>query len=147
VLYFIQGLAMGAAMPSATAAVMDVLPRERAGAGSALTNTSRQVAVALGTAVLGSVLAQGYRSHMGPALAQLPASARDAAAASISATQGVAAHLGAAGHFLLAPASVSYVDAMRIATLIAAIVILAGAAVIIRWMPGRPKVNMEEIIE
>jgi EmrB/QacA subfamily drug resistance transporter len=147
VLYFIQGLAMGAAMPSATSAIMDVLPRERAGAGSALTNTSRQVAVALGTAVLGSVLAQAYRSHMGPTLARLPVPARDAAAASITATQGVAARLGAAGQFLLGPAQVAYVDAMRIATVIAAIVILVGAAVIIRWMPGRPKVNMEEVIE
>jgi EmrB/QacA subfamily drug resistance transporter len=147
VLYFVQGMAMGSAMPAATAAIMDVLPRERAGAGSALTNTSRQVAVALGTAVLGSVLAQAYRSHMSPTLAHLPAAARDAAAQSISATQGVAAHLGAAGQFLLAPAGVSYVDAMRVTTVIAAVVIVAGAGVVVRWMPGKPKVNMDEIIE
>jgi EmrB/QacA subfamily drug resistance transporter len=147
VLYFLQGMAMGSAMPAATAAIMDVLPRERAGAGSALTNTSRQVAVALGTAVLGSVLAQAYRSHMTPTLAHLPAASRDIAAQSISATQGVAAHLGAAGRFLLAPAGVSYVDAMRITTVIAAAVILAGAAVVVRWMPGKPKVSMDEIIE
>ncbi len=146
-LYFLQGIAMGAAMPSATTAIMDVLPRERAGAGSALTNTSRQVAVALGTAVLGSVLAQAYRSHMGPTLAQLPAAARGAAAQSITATQGVAQDLGAAGRFLLAPAGTAYVDAMRITTVIAAIVVIAGAAVVIRWMPGKPKINMEEIVE
>jgi EmrB/QacA subfamily drug resistance transporter len=145
-LYFLQGIAMGSAMPAATSAIMDVLPRERAGAGSALTNTSRQVAVALGTAVLGSVLAQAYRSHMGPTLAQLPAAAREAAGQSINATQAVAQHLGAAGQFLLAPAGTSYVDAMRITTVIAAAVILAGAAVIVRWMPGKPKVNMDEII-
>jgi MFS family permease len=146
VLYFLQGVAMGAAMPAATSAIMDVLPRERAGAGSALTNTSRQVAVALGTAVLGSVLAQAYRSHMSPTLAHLPAAARDVAGQSINATQAVAQHLGAAGQFLLAPAGTSYVDAMRITTVIAAVVILAGAAVVVRWMPGKPKVNMDEII-
>ncbi len=111
VLYFLQGMAMGAAMPA-----------------------------------LGSVLAQAYRSHMSPTLAHLPAASRDVAAQSISATQGVAAHLGAAGRFLLAPAGVSYVDAMRITTVIAAVVIVAGAAVVIRWMPGKPKVNMDEII-
>jgi EmrB/QacA subfamily drug resistance transporter len=148
VLFFIQGTAMGVAMPSATSAVMDVLPRERAGAGSALTNTSRQVAVALGTAVLGSILAQAYRSHLSPALAHVPAAARDAAGQSITATQAVAQHLGAAGHLLLGPANVSYVDAMRITTIVGALVSLGGALVVLRWMPGKPKpvVNMDEII-
>jgi EmrB/QacA subfamily drug resistance transporter len=148
VLFFIQGTAMGVAMPSATSAVMDVLPRERAGAGSALTNTSRQVAVALGTAVLGSILAQTYRSHLSPTLTHLPQAARDAAGQSITATQAVAQHLGVAGHFLLGPANVSYVDAMRITTIIGALVSLGGALVVLRWMPGKPKpvVNMDEII-
>ena len=148
VLFFIQGTAMGVAMPSATSAVMDVLPRERAGAGSALTNTARQVAVALGTAVLGSILAQAYRSHLSPTLTQLPGAARDAAGQSITATQAVAHHLGVAGHFLLAPANVSYVDAMRITTVVGAIVSLGGALVVLRWMPGKPKpvLNMDEIV-
>ena len=75
VLFAFQGAGTGVAMPAATAAVMDVLPRERAGAGSALTNTARQVAVALGVAVLGSILAQSYRSSLSPELAHLPASA------------------------------------------------------------------------
>ena len=75
VLFAIQGAAMGAAMPAATAAVMDVLPRERAGAGSALTNTARQVAVALSVAVLGSILAEFYRNSLSPSLAHLPAAA------------------------------------------------------------------------
>src|SRR6202020_1822162 len=67
-LFFIQGSGIGVAMPAATSAVMDVLPRERAGAGSALTNTARQVGGALGVAVLGSILAEAYRSRLQPAL-------------------------------------------------------------------------------
>ena len=35
---------------------------------------------------------------------------------------------------------------MRITTVIAAAVILVGAVVIVRWMPGKPKVNMDEVI-
>ena len=76
VLFGIQGAAIGLSMPAATAAVMDVLPRERAGAGSALTNTARQVAVALSVAVLGSILAEFYRNALSPTLAGLPAAAR-----------------------------------------------------------------------
>src|ERR1700724_2034464 len=83
VLFAIQGAAIGVAMPAATAAVMDVVPRERAGAGSALTNVSRQGAVALSVAILGSILAQFYRTALSPSLAGLPASARSAASSSI----------------------------------------------------------------
>ena len=72
VLYFIQGAGLGVAVPAATASVMQALPRERAGAGSALTNTARQVAVALSVAVLGSILAQAYRSSLTPTLSRLP---------------------------------------------------------------------------
>ncbi|MBO0786378.1 MAG: MFS transporter, partial [Actinobacteria bacterium] len=61
VTFFLQGAGMGLVMPPATESVMSVVPRERAGSGSALTNTARQVAGALGVAVLGSILAQAYR--------------------------------------------------------------------------------------
>jgi hypothetical protein len=126
-------------MPAATSAVMDVLPRERAGAGSALTNTARQVGVALGTAVLGSILAQAYHSALSPTLNHLPATARGAAGGSIEATQAVAARLGSAGHFLLGPANDAFVSAMHVTTLVAAAISLAGALVVLRWMPGRPR--------
>ena len=124
-------------MPAATSAIMDVLPRERAGAGSVLTNTARQVGVALGVAVLGSILAQSYHRTLSPALASLPATARDAAGGSIAGTQAVAAQLGSAGRFLLGPANDAFVSAMHVTTIVAAVISLAGAIVVLRWMPGR----------
>ena len=139
VLFGIQGAAIGVSMPAATAAVMDVLPRERAGAGSALTNTARQVAVALSVAILGSVLAVFYRNSLSPSLTGLPAAARAAASSSITATQAVAQQLGTAGQSLLAPANEAYVDAMHVTTLIAALLALAGGFVVLRWMPGKPR--------
>jgi EmrB/QacA subfamily drug resistance transporter len=146
VLYGIQGAGIGAAVPTATNSVMEVLPRERAGAGSALTNTARQVAVALGVAVLGSILAQSYRSTMSPALAALPAAARNAAGQSISATQAVAQQFGAAGHALLAPANSAFVDAMHVTTLSAAALAILGGLVLTRWLPGRSRPNIEELV-
>jgi len=139
VLFGIQGAAIGLSMPAATAAVMDVLPRERAGAGSALTNTARQVAVALSVAVLGSILAEFYRNALSPTLAGLPAAAREAASASITGTQAVAQQLGSAGRSLLVPANDAFVHAMHITTLVAAVLALAGGFVVLRWMPGRPR--------
>ncbi len=138
VLFFVQGAGMGSVMPPATDAVMSVIPRERAGSASALTNTARQVSGALGVAVLGSILAQAYRAWLSPHLTVLPAAARDAAAGSITGTQAVAARLGPGGHLLASAGDAAFVHAMHITTLISALITLLGAIVVVVWMPGRP---------
>jgi EmrB/QacA subfamily drug resistance transporter len=147
VLFFIQGAGLGIAIPAATSTVMEALPRERAGAGSALTNTARQVAVALSVAVLGSILSQAYRNSLSPTLNALPAATRGAAGSSITATQAVAAQLGHAGDFLLAPSASAFVDAMRVTTAIAAALAVVGGFAVMRWLPGRKRPNIKEIEE
>jgi hypothetical protein len=124
-------------MPPATEAVMSVVPRERAGSGSALTNTARQVAGALGVAVLGSILAQFYRGQLSPHLSALPVSAQNAATGSITATDTVAAKLGHAGLRLDQFADTAFVHAMHVTTAISAVITLIGALVVLIWMPGR----------
>ncbi|MBE7187475.1 MFS transporter [Jatrophihabitans endophyticus] len=59
------GGGMGLTMSPATNAIMGAVPREKAGAGSAVNNTVRQVAGALGVAVLGSIVAVSFRAHLG----------------------------------------------------------------------------------
>ena len=54
---------MANVMPPATESIMSSLPREKAGVGSAVSNTVRQVGGALGVAVLGSVLSAVYRGR------------------------------------------------------------------------------------
>jgi hypothetical protein len=136
-IFFIQGAGMGSVMPPATEAVMSVVPRERAGSGSALTNTTRQVAGALGVAVLGSIIAQLYRDQLSPHLTALPAAARSAATGSITATQTVASHLGSAGARLDGFANTAFVHSMHVTTAISAVITLAGALVVLARMPGR----------
>jgi predicted MFS family arabinose efflux permease len=137
VIFFIQGAGMGSVMPPATEAVMSVVPRERAGSGSALTNTARQVAGALGVAVLGSILAQVYRGQLSSHLTAVPAATRTAATGSITATQAVAARLGGAGARLDSYANTAFVHAMHVTSLISAVITLLGALVVLAWMPGR----------
>jgi EmrB/QacA subfamily drug resistance transporter len=138
VIFFAQGAGMGSVMTPATEAVMSVVPRSRSGAGSAITNTSRQVAVALGVAVLGSVLAQAYRGQLAPQLGALSPGARSAATASIAQTQAIARQLGPAGHGLLTAADAAFVHAMHVTSLISVIIAVLGAVAIAAWMPGRP---------
>ncbi len=59
------GFGMGLTMSPATNAIMSAVPREKAGAGSAVNNTVRQVAGALGVAILGSVLVVVFRNDLG----------------------------------------------------------------------------------
>jgi Na+/melibiose symporter-like transporter len=136
--FLIQGAGMGMVMPVATEGVMSVVPRDRGGAGSAITNTSRQVAVALGVAVLGSIVAQDYRTRLTPYLSVLPRAARATATQSIAQTQAVAVGLGHAGTRLLTAASVSFVHAMHLASLISVVIAVLGAMATLAWMPGRP---------
>jgi hypothetical protein len=97
-------------------------------------------------AVLGSILANAYHASLSPTLSTLPAAARNAAGGSITATQAVAAQLGHSGQFLLAPANLAFVDAMRITTAIAAAIAIIGGFAVLRWMPGRPRPNIEELV-
>jgi DHA2 family multidrug resistance protein-like MFS transporter len=138
VTFFVQGAGMAMVMPPATTVVMSVLPREQAGSGSAINNIARQVAVALGVAVLGSLVSSIYRTGMRPHLTTLPAGLRDTAGEAIGATAGVAERLGPSGQPILAPAHVSFVHAMHVTSVISAAVALLGALVVLRWMPGRP---------
>lgn len=63
---------MGLTMAPATESIMGSLPREKAGVGSAMNDTTRQVGGALGVAVIGSVLASSYRPKVTHALASSP---------------------------------------------------------------------------
>ena len=93
VAFFIFGLGMGNVIAPASTVMQNVLPLDRAGAGSAVQNTVRQVGGALGVAIIGTVLATQYASRVDGAIGQLPPqipdAARDAARESIVATDAV----------------------------------------------------------
>ncbi len=88
-------------------------------------------------AVLGSIVAQVYRSQLSPHAALLPAAARSAASGSITATQAVASRFGPAGLRLDGFADTAFVHAMHVTSVISAAITLAGALVVLAWMPGR----------
>ncbi|WP_335931913.1 MFS transporter [Streptomyces sp. PTD5-9] len=137
VLFFVQGTGMAHVMTPVTVSVMQSLPREKAGSGSAVNNTFRQVGGALGIAVLGSVLSTVYRGGVDGHLDALPAGAREAAGESIEATLGVAERLGPAGAPLVRAAHDAFLDAMHVTAVCSAGVALVGALVVALFLPGR----------
>jgi EmrB/QacA subfamily drug resistance transporter len=57
ILFVVCGIGQGFAIVPAPAAVLQTVPRERSGVGSAVVSTARQVGTALGFAVLGTIVA------------------------------------------------------------------------------------------
>ncbi|WP_326765243.1 MFS transporter [Streptomyces sp. NBC_01591] len=137
-LFFVQGTGMAHVMTPVTVSVMQALPREKAGSGSAVNNTFRQVGGALGVAVLGSVLSTVYRGSIEGHLGAVPAGARQAAGESIEATLGIADKLGPAGAPLIASANDAFLRAMHVTAIGSATIALVGALVVALFLPGKP---------
>jgi EmrB/QacA subfamily drug resistance transporter len=114
----IASAGIGLAMAPATESVMNSLPRQLAGIGSAVNDTARNLGSVLGVAVAGSVTASVYASHMTAA----------GASGSIGAAAGIAAHAGGVqGAALLHTASAAFISGADRSVLIAAILMSAGA--------------------
>jgi DHA2 family multidrug resistance protein-like MFS transporter len=124
------GLGVGTAMTSAMDAVLGALPKAEAGAGSGVTNTVRQVAGALGVAILGSVLSSSYRDGLDAAMLQkMSAQSASTVRGSIVGATQIAHQLGAAGPALNQMAGVSYTHAMSVLLVVCAAVGIAAAIV------------------
>jgi hypothetical protein len=115
---------------------MTSLPLGKAGVGSAVNDTTRELGGALGVAVLGSLVASHYASSIGD-VPGFAGAAADVARRSLGAALQVAGAAGAQGPELAAAARSAYVDAMSQAYAVAAGVAVAAAVMVARFMPRR----------
>lgn len=121
-----------------TESIMGSLPAAKAGVGSAVNDTVREVGGALGVAVLGSVLASQYTGAIAPTTTALPADAAHVAGDSLGGAVVVAQQVGgSAGAAILEAAQAAYLDGFGLALTIAAVVAAAGAAIAAIWLPAR----------
>ena len=142
---------MGCVMAPATESIMGSLPREKAGVGSAMNDTTRQMGGALGVAVIGSLLAAIYRpgvqSNM--SAAGIPQSLIDTAKESVGGavfnaanTPGISPETAAQIHQI---AVQQYVDGIHIAMKIGAAIVLLAAFVAFKWLPARAEDVRSEV--
>jgi EmrB/QacA subfamily drug resistance transporter len=138
----ILGTGMALAMTPATESIMGSLPLAKAGVGSAMNDTTRQIGGALGVAILGSVFASTYTATLGPWLGGLPANAATAAQSSVGAAIEIGNQVGgAAGIALVTAAKSSFIHAMDRGLAVGAVVALVGAVVSLVWLPKRALVD------
>jgi MFS family permease len=125
------GLGAGIAMPAATELIMSTLPPARAGVGSAVNDTVREVGGALGVAVIGSVAASTYASNLNGQIDHLPEDVRAVVSDNIGAALTVSGHLGADGTHLADAARDAFVTSMTSSLWVG--VALAAVATVIAW--------------
>lgn len=146
----VAGTGMALAMAPATDSIMGSLPPAKAGVGSAMNDTTREIGGALGVAILGSVMNSGYRSSItsNPSygtLQQASAEAADAVRDSVGGAAQVAAQLpGDLATQLTAAANSAFVDALDNTVLVGVVFALAGALVALLFLPARPRPAVAE---
>jgi hypothetical protein len=119
---------MASTMTPLTTLIMSSVPLGKAGVGSAMNDTTRELGGALGVAVLGSVVTSQYTSSLAPALTGLPAQARSVADSGLAGALGVASRLpGPAGEALASAAKQSFVDGLSMAAIVATVVVILAA--------------------
>jgi MFS family permease len=133
---------MALTMAPSTDAIMGSLPLAKAGVGSAVNDTTRQVGGAVGVAVVGSVFTSVYAAHLADGVRgdPIPPPALDTAQEGIGNAFAVAARLGGkAGADLVATAKAAFVDAFHVGLYVGAGVALLGAIAVLIWMPARAR--------
>ena len=140
------GMAMTTA--PATGAVMESMPLSKAGVGSAVNDTSREVGGALGVAVLGSILSSGYRSALDLDLSAAPpeaaAAVREGVGSALAVAQQAPANIGPQ---IADAARTAFTDAMAPVFWFGAAVVLITAGLVLKVMPSRGDVVTHEVGE
>jgi EmrB/QacA subfamily drug resistance transporter len=141
---FFMGGGLGLVNAPATESIMGSLPPDKAGVGSAVNDTARELGGTLGVAIVGSLFASTYASKLGSLLAgsAVPPAAVAAAKDSVGAGAEVARRAGeqagpAAGKFVQDAVNIAFIDGFHLGCWVAAGVVLAGAFAAMRWLPSR----------
>ena len=140
---------LGLTTGPATEAIMGALPPGKAGAGSAVNDTTREVGGTLGVAIVGSVLNSAYGSHVVSGLTALGASASVAhlAGQSVAAGANVAAHFPAPLRDAAQSAVQSaFMTGLHRGSLVAAGTTLAAALMALAFVPARAVTGSEPLI-
>ena len=134
---FLFGIGGANTMAPATDAVMAALPDSHAGVGSAINDTVRQVGGALGVGIFGSILNSLYTSNITSAVVDLSPDGSALARNSIGRALQAASSLNEAGsEALLNAANTAYVNAAGAVYIVTAVIAVAGAVVVARFMPA-----------
>ena len=145
--FALLGAGMSITAAPATSEIMTSVPLSKAGVGSAINDTTRELGGALGIALLGSVATSAYRSAIELDGVSLPAAAREGAGESIGAASAIAEQVPG-GAAVAAQAASAFTDAFTLTNAVAVGIALAAAAAVLAFSPRRPSAPaLDEAVE
>jgi Na+/melibiose symporter-like transporter len=144
--FCLNSLGMGFVMAPATESVMGSLPRDKAGVGAAMNDTTRQVGGALGVAVIGSIVSATYVKGITSAGARAGLGGKGLSEArdSLGGALGAAQQLGSGAGTFVADAKDAFVHALSYGLRFSALAMLIAAAVAYRFLPARAHDHVDD---
>jgi len=127
-------------MPPATESIMGSLPPAKAGVGSAVNDTTRELGGALGIAVMGSVTSSIYGpdvrevAERGGAPADVVETVSDQVGAAVEVARGLG---GEPGRILSDTATRAFADGQSVAFIVGAVALAVGAVLVYLFLPAR----------
>jgi EmrB/QacA subfamily drug resistance transporter len=140
----VYGLGLGLTSAPATESIMGAISRAKAGVGSAVNDSTRLIGGTLGVAVIGSVYASIYGSHLTASMpAAVPGQVAVIAHQSIGAAYAAAGKIAALGHPALGQAlhlaaTNAFLRGLTIGALVAGGVAALGALLAVLFLPAQP---------
>ena len=141
-------LAMGMAltMTPLTTLIMSSVPLGKAGVGSAMNDTTRELGGALGVAVLGSLVTSRYSSKLAPMIEPMPEQARALVDSGLSGALYVSERVGGSiGEAISTAARQAFVDGIGVAAFVGALVVVSAAVLAWFLLPASHELPTEEI--
>jgi EmrB/QacA subfamily drug resistance transporter len=141
------GGGLGLTTAPATESIMGSLSADKAGVGSAVNDTTRELGGTLGVAIVGSVFASIYSSRLGSdsTVSALPAEVRDTMERSMAAAQEVVGRLPqAVMPDVRVAVDTAFLDGMQVGSLVSAAIALAAAGVVAGLLPARARHSAPE---
>jgi DHA2 family multidrug resistance protein-like MFS transporter len=124
------GMAISAA--PATGSIMSAVPLAKAGVGSAMNDTTREVGGALGIAVFGSIVNSLYRSNLDLGGLDLPASAAAEIKDSVGGAANAVSQTGVEGGAVIERAASAFTHAFDQMAVISVAISVAAAVIVLR---------------
>lgn len=142
---------LGLVMAPATDSIMGSVPEHKAGIGSAMNDTTREIGGALGVAILGTLLNNVYIEKVGTLASRLPGLPAEALEAIKDSVQG--AHFVAADPnmpsevslTILDVANNAFVNGMTDAMFIGSLIMLGAGALVVAFLPATVRRPQEDL--
>ena len=143
--FAVLGAGMSLTAAPATGEIMSAVPLSKAGVGSAVNDTTRELGGALGIALLGSIANTAYRASVHLSGIGLPPGLRAQGEDSIGAASAIAQSVPGGGSVVKARAATAFADAFNVASLVSMGIVLVLAVALVAVARRRDTVPAAEL--